>query len=81
MNYVNFWLVSVVKWGGKGLGSSKARPTTACSRLATARIIDYTLPAKLVLIGVCRADPQAADAEALGARNQRIETRSIQRNR
>ena len=40
----------------------KTRPTTACSRLATARFINYTLPAKLVLTGVYRADSQAADA-------------------
>ena len=43
----------------------KYPPNNRISRLATARFISYTLLAKLVLVGVCRADPQAADAEAL----------------
>jgi len=46
---------------------TNGRPTTACSRLATARFINYTLPTKLVLTGVYRAGPQAADAKALAA--------------
>jgi hypothetical protein len=34
--------------------------------------IHYTLPAKLVLVGVYRADPQAADAEVLARVNNII---------
>ena len=55
-------------WGmqSKTISVRKSGPTTACSRLATSRFFNYTLPTKLVLSGVCRADSQAADAEALG---------------
>jgi hypothetical protein len=50
-----------------GTISSERIAPTACSRLATARFINYTLPTKLVLTGVYRAGPQAADAKALAA--------------
>jgi len=55
------------KWGANRLPSptSQASSPDPTSRLATARFINYTLSAKMVLIGVCRAGPQAADAEAL----------------
>ena len=44
----------------------KIRPTSACSRLATSRFFNYILPAKALVKVICRADPQAADAETLG---------------
>jgi len=43
-----------------------SRPTTACSRLATARFIKVGAPAKVMYNKVSFADSQAADAEALG---------------
>jgi len=48
------------------LHENQCGPTTARSRLATSRFFNHILPAKLVLVEACRADPQAADAEALG---------------
>jgi hypothetical protein len=47
--------------------SCKARPTTACTRLPTARFIRGYAPATTPLIGVGLAGPAAGEAEALGA--------------
>jgi hypothetical protein len=40
-------------------------PTTACTRLPTARIVKHTLPANKPLVGGCLAGPAAGEAEAL----------------
>ena len=44
-----------------------ARPTSICSRIATARFLKYALPAKLVYNVTCLAGPQSAEMQALGA--------------
>jgi hypothetical protein len=54
----------------------KGRPTTACSRPPTARIINHALPAKKPLVEVSLAGPAAADAEALGCLQKRQSSRS-----
>ena len=40
---------------------------SACSWLAAAQFKNYTLPAKLVLVGVRRTDSEAADARRWAA--------------
>jgi hypothetical protein len=40
--------------------------TSISSRIATARFLKYTLPAKLCLVGTSLAHPQSAEMQALG---------------